>query len=216
MNGRLNLDYFSFGPRRAWARLGAALAVSSMVHAAVVLLPESGPGSVDPVPAPALALRLVPVDAAAAPDPVPVVQGATPQAKATKPVPPKEAPAAPPRVPGIGVLPIPAHHFHTAEQLTRRAKPLSRPNFDVPRLEQAFTTGSVVLKVWIDALGSVVAVEIEASDVPQALAMNAAKAFAELRYAPGEISGRRVATLMRIEVAYVDGKQAFKVIGAPR
>lgn len=214
MNGRLNLDYFSLGPGRAWARLAVALAVSALAHGALVLIPGFGTGSPEPGAAPALEVRVVPVEPS--PAPAPATKAAEPPAKAARPAPPKAAPQAPARVPGIGVLPIPAHHFHTADQLTKRARPLARPDFDVPRIAPAFATGSVVLKVWIDSLGGVVAVEIESSEVPEALAMNAAKAFAELRYSPGEIAGRKVASMMRVEVAYLDGRQVVKVIGGPR
>jgi TonB family protein len=60
----------------------------------------------------------------------------------------------------------------------------------------------VVLKLWIDERGKVDSVEVESSNLPEAVAGTAAAAFGKLRFAPGEIDGTRVRALMRIEVAY--------------
>jgi hypothetical protein len=64
-----------------------------------------------------------------------------------------------------------------------------------------------VLKLWISALGKVDSVEVESSNLPDTVSELTAAAFGKVRFLPGEIDGRRVRALMRIEVAYVNGKR---------
>ena len=100
-------------------------------------------------------------------------------------------------------LPLPAPTFFTTDQLTKRPALLSDPpKLEVTEAMPAFTSGKVVLKVWINEQGAVISVEIEDSDVPDAVAAAATAAFEKLRFEPGEINGRPVATIMRIEVSY--------------
>jgi TonB family protein len=215
MNGRPRVAYFSFWaaarqPAPAWLRVCTALAISFLLHTALVLLPDPGVGSPFFPPARgSLDVRLPPSEAAppvAAQEAVKAVAESRRAGRASR----KESAAA------QHVLPIPAHHFYTADQLTSRARPVNRPMLEAPELAQIPTSGAVILRIWIDALGNVLAVEIEKSDVPQALAATAAAAFRDLRFIPGQIGSRRVASLMRVEVTYLDGKQAINVLGAPR
>jgi hypothetical protein len=211
MNGRPHLEFFTFPRVRAqpapvWLRMCAALSVSFLLHVAIVFLPDPGARSPGTGMEAGLEVRLLPPEAGAPPEPQSAREASRPQAP----------PAVVARVPGRGVLPVPAHHFHTADQLTSRARPMNRPRLEVPEGAPAFASGTVILRVWIDALGNLVAVEIEKSDVPPAIAAGAAAAFRALRYIPGEIRGRRVASLMRIEVSYLDGKGTVSVIDAPR
>ena len=109
------------------------------------------------------------------------------------------------RAAGIGLLPIPAPAYYTTDQLTKRPQPTSDPRLDVPEFGPVFASGKVILKIWINELGAVKTVDVEKSDVPEAIAATAAAAFGKLRFLPGEINGRPVGTLMRIEVTYDDG-----------
>ncbi len=213
MNGRPHLEFFTFQRVRArpaplWLRMCAALSVSFLLHVAVVFLPQPGAGSPGAGMDAGLEVRLLPPEAKPAPDPQP----------APKNVPAPARPQAPviATVPGGGVVPVPAHHFHTADELTRRARPMNRPRLEVSESAPAFVSGTVILRVYVDALGTLVGVEIEKSDVPPSVAGEAAAAFRKLRYIPGEIHGRRVASLMRIEVSYLDGMGTANIMGAPR
>ena len=103
----------------------------------------------------------------------------------------------------IPPLPIPAPTFYTTDQLTKRPELISDPpKLEVTEAMPAFGSGKVILKVWINELGAVVSVDLDESDVPESVADAALAAFAKLRFEPGEINGRPVATLMRIEVSY--------------
>ena len=106
---------------------------------------------------------------------------------------------------GIGLLALAAPAYYTSDQLTKRAQPESVPKLDAPELGPVFASGTVILKLWINELGHVVSVDVEKTDLPQAYSKTAVAAFRNLRFAPGEIDGRHVGVMMRIEVSYGGG-----------
>ena len=145
--------------------------------------------------------------------PAPITEDTKPIAKIAKEAGPPNQPAQPVTVENQQLapernalappLPLPAPTFFTTDQLTKRPELLSDPpKLEVSESMPAFTSGKVVLKVWINERGAVISVELEDSDVPDAVAAAATAAFEKLRFEPGEINGRPVATLMRIEVSY--------------
>jgi hypothetical protein len=201
MNGRFPRAYFSFGgplpamhPGTNWKRLYAALVVSCLLHAAIVVMPYFGAsttttvsrpaarGAQRPGPARVLDVRLIPESA-------------------------REPRTAPDRARGTDLLPIPAPTYYTTDQLTKPPRPTTQPKLDVSREVARSVSGRVTLKLWIDELGNVYSVEVESSNLPKTVSGTVAAAFGKLRFVPGEIDGRRVRTLMRIEVAYVNGKR---------
>ena len=201
-----------------WARLSVALALSCAVHAVPLLVPHLGRstaasgGGVRGVPQvagarllqatllrerpqaaePQPAVVASPVAAAAAPLPLP----------ATPPATKKESGSAAASTLGAGLLPLAAPAFHTADQLTHRPQPLTPPNLEELAATNPSLLGIVILKLWIGDDGRVVSTEIEESQIPAAAAAAAAAAFAKLRFAPGQINGRAVGAIMRIEVSY--------------
>jgi TonB family protein len=227
MNGRFSRAYFTFAPfgeRRPavhpgsdWKRLYAALLVSCLLHAALVLMPSLGKsttvsradlrGMQKPDSARVLDVKLKQESQSA-----PTVAGkrAAEAGAAESPARPKaneESRPALNRSRGTDLLPVPAPTYYTTDQLTRPPRPTSRPDLDVPREIARLVTGKVVLKLWIDESGNVNSAEVERSNLPEAVSSIAAAAFGKLRFVPGEIDGRPVRTLLRIEVAYVDGKR---------
>jgi TonB family protein len=191
MNGGFHRAYFSFGaprpaayPAAAWRRLGGALAASCLVHAALVLVPYFGSSST------------APPRSVQKPAPVRVLDLSLAQAGGTQPGPASN------RAKGTNHLPISAPTYYRTDQLTRPPRPTSEPRLDVPKSVARSVSGKVVLKLWINELGNVDSVEVESSNVPETVSATAAAAFGKLRFVPGEIDGRRVRTLMTIEVAY--------------
>jgi TonB family protein len=186
MNGGFPRAYFSH-----WGRLYAALTVSCLLHLGLVLMPElgtsttvnrsAGLGGLKGGPSRALEVRLEQASA-------------HPRARVDARR-------------GSDVLPIPAPTYYSSDQLTRPPRPTSEPKLDVPRSIARSVSGRVILKLWIDELGNVASVEVESSNLPETVSGTAAAAFGKLQFLPGEIDGRRVRTLMRIEVAYVNGKR---------
>ena len=189
-------------------RFYAALMVSCLLHAAIVLLPYLGarvtvsgpslPGVQKPGSARILNVRLVEEKTAELSSAAqPPVQPATSE----------QPPPASDRSLGSGLLPIPAPTYYTTDQLSKRPQPMSEPNFDASGTGMDFGAGKVVLNLWISELGRVVSVQADKGGVPEAVAASAAAAFGKLRYVPGEINGRPVGVMMKIEVSF-DSSQA--------
>jgi TonB family protein len=193
-------------------RLLAALMASCLLHAAVVVMPYFGASSmVSPVavlkPGPdrVLQVRLL-LDSAP-----PGAAAGSSEARASAPDPQGRRPedgerrAAAERALGADLLPIPAPAYYTSDQLTKRPEPRSQPALLAPELGPSIPSGKVILKVWVTELGNVASVEVEKSDLPEAVSRSAAAAFGKLRFAPGQLNGRPVGSMMRIEVIYYDG-----------
>lgn len=198
-------------PDPDWRRLYAALAVSCLLHAAIVALPYLGTrnpearpvarSAQNPAPARVLSVRLVSEGELAA------TVAATAAAAAGLRAANEEPRAAPEPSRGIELLPVPApaYSYYTPDQLTKRPQATADPDLKVPGTAPKFGSGRVVLKLWINDRGNVVSVEVEKSGVPEEVAAAAAAAFGETRFFPGEVNGRPVGTLMRVEVSYDDG-----------
>jgi hypothetical protein len=198
MNGGFPRAYFSLsGPPGAgqagvhWGRLYAALILSCLFHAVLVLMPYFGKSTVVSPSAALGALKGGPSRALEV-----RLERASPSPRTRTNV-----------RRGSEVLPIPAPAYYTTDQLTKAPRPTSEPKLDVPRSIARSVSGRVLLRLWIDELGNVASVEVESSDLPDTVSGTAAAAFGKLHFVPGEIDGRRVRTLMRIEVAYVNGKR---------
>lgn len=201
MNGGFPRAYFTLGesppamhPGADWRRLYAALMVSCVLHAALVLMPYSYFGTSATVSRPA-------ARGAQKPGTARVLDVSLKQASAA-------TTAGKPAARGSNLLPIPAPTYYRTDQLTKPPLPTSQPKLDVPRAVARSVSGKVTLKLWIDELGKVDSVEVESSNLPEAVSGTAAAAFGKLRFVPGEIDGRRVRVLMRIEVDYVAGKRS--------
>jgi outer membrane biosynthesis protein TonB len=200
MNGSFPRAYFTFAgsppaphPGADWKRLYAALIVSCLLHAALLLMPDFGTSA--PVSRPAARSAQKP-GAARALD-VSLQQASGSAATAAG----KSAAR------GADLLPIRAPTYYRTDELTKPPRPTAEPRRDVPRSVARSVTGKVVLKLWISALGKVDSVEVESSNLPDTVSELTAAAFGKVRFLPGEIDGRRVRALMRIEVAYVNGKR---------
>ena len=192
-------------------RLLGALMASCLLHAAVIALPYFGTSAtlsratvLRPGPTRVLHVRLV-LDTAAPPA---VADGSAAGAGAadSQGRRPDEAPRpAAERTLGNDLLPIPAPAYYTTDQLTKRPQPTSQPRLLTAELGPSPPSGKVILKVWITELGNVASVEVEKSELPEAMAASAAAAFGKLRFVPGQLNGRPVGSMMRIEVVYYDG-----------
>lgn len=204
-------------PGADWKRLYAALMVSCLLHAALVLMPYFGAsttvsrptvrGGQKPGPARILDVRLIQESGAkAAVAETSAARASAADAPARRMANEEPRPALD-RARGIDLLPIPAPTYYTTDELTKPPRPSSEPKLDVPRAIARAVSGKVILKLWINELGNVDSVEVESSNLPETISGMAAAAFGKLRFVPGEIDGMRVRTLMRIEVIYINGKR---------
>ena len=64
--------------------------------------------------------------------------------------------------------------------------------------------GRIVLKVWISDAGEVTATETEFTDMPATIHEAIVTAFQGMRFMPGQIDGKAVGSIMRIEMTYED------------
>ncbi len=104
--------------------------------------------------------------------------------------------------PGDGSSPL---RYFPSDQLTVRPYPLTvleDPGMLEPELDGR--GDRVVLKVWISDSGEVTAMETEFTDMPVRIHEATVSAFRRMRFMPGEIDGRRVGSIMRIEMTYKD------------
>ena len=100
----------------------------------------------------------------------------------------------------VGHSSEPVRHYYPVDQLTVRPIPLSEmesPDFDMPMQDRL---ASVVIDVSISELGEVVSVRPVISGLPDNYTESLVTAFSRLRFKPGEIDGRRVGSLLRIEL----------------
>jgi hypothetical protein len=201
-------------------RLVACLTISCLLHAALFFMPYLGvstsasgsavqggqklqpPRTLNAT----LALEKQSAFAAAQPSPELAEGGSPADAPAGRTAAEETHPALT-RTEGIGLLPIPAPTYYTTDQLTKRPRPTAEADLDTPEIRPIFASGTIILKLWINELGDVIAVDVEKTDLPEIFSRTAAAAFRNLRFVPGEINGRPVGSMMRIEVTYDDGRK---------
>ncbi|HCX34350.1 MAG TPA: hypothetical protein DHV08_12945 [Rhodocyclaceae bacterium] len=193
-------------PVEARLRWVAAVAGSAALHASAIGILGAGsvhPGSgAGPLHAVALQVRLAAPQAvlpvpAPAPEPIPELDAvaAVPAA-----APGRAAPET-----GGGILPAPV--YLPTSVLTRSPRPLAEPDFG-DETEGLARSGGVVLELLVSRTGTIDAIEVVESDLPESDRRRARQAFAALRFAPGELRGTRVPARMRVEVSVEAGRGA--------
>ena len=193
-------------------RLLAALALSTLLHAAALFLPYLGASAEDRRPAQKGRQAAVhflnatlafegdhafsgPASPAAAPSLADAPAAEHPADTEQRQQNPAE---------GSDLLPIPAPPYYATDQLTKRPQPLAKVELDPPEIRPIVASGQMILKLWISERGEVVGGDVEKTEMPEAFSKTAVAAFMGLRFAPGERSGQPVRTFMRIEVTYDD------------
>jgi len=96
-------------------------------------------------------------------------------------------------------------HYFSSDQLTVRPYPLTvLENAGLLGPESDDKGERVVLKVWISDSGEVTVMETEFTDMPVRVHEATVAAFRRMRFMPGEIDGKRVGSILRIEMTYKD------------
>lgn len=174
-----------------YLRLCAALLLSAVLHTAL-LIPYPGTGRVSTPEAQteetALVARLVSPRS-----------GNPPASSATVPQPPR--PAAIPAPPVAGSDQPDERRFYSAHELSRAPRPINEVDLDIPEAALVTRSGRFVLTLRIDASGQVVAYEVEAPDLPEEFTTALAETFRTARFAPGEIAGHKVSSILKVEIS---------------
>jgi hypothetical protein len=210
---------FSCGPQSVeWPRFLLALALSVLAHAMAVLpgnfknsAHEGERGSF----APHIVARLVGSSAGGAED-VQVVSEK--QVEATEKQFQYPSDAIQPDTTPLGkdnsllpqksvepVLETPEMRYFSSDLLTIRPYPLTQ--LESPDLSNSLLNGSagrIVLKVWVSDAGEVTATETEFTEMPIEVHEAIVAAFQRMRFMPGEIGGKPVGSILRIEMTYED------------
>lgn len=100
-------------------------------------------------------------------------------------------------------LEVPEVRYFSSDLLTVRPYPLT--HLESPDLRESVLNGNegrVVLRVWVSDAGEVAATETEFTDMPTALSESIVAAWQRMRFMPGEIDGKAVGSVLRIEMTY--------------
>lgn len=123
-----------------------------------------------------------------------------PEVKGAEPSPPNDAD-------GPDARSIPEGSFYPTGQLTVRPKALTEVELDMPETAIHEPSGKMILSLWINEYGEVVDASVETNDLSERVSNATVEAFRKLRFKPGEINGKAVGVVMKIEAVY--GKNRF-------
>lgn len=165
-------------------RLALAVLASLILHAALLFPPPAGYPARDARTSPAGSEQEVILSANLSP------AAALPSAIAPSPFPPNAAARTAP--------PTETRGFQPAERLSRPPRPLEEVNLELPEARLLIQPGQLLLTLWIDAEGRVVSFRVDAPDLPEEYTTAVAEAFSATRFAPGEMLGRRVGSILKI------------------
>ncbi|MBA3032651.1 MAG: energy transducer TonB [Gammaproteobacteria bacterium] len=215
------LGYGNSQPPNAQPKQGAgyllpALAVSCILHAVVFVVPLLGEHTQveqaiarTPRPSPGVFLVALPTPRSSA-LPVSIAPPAMAEAIADIAAQPgidgKEAAQPRMQTEGADILPFPGPSYYTTDQLTKRPEAVAVAELDTADTRSIIVSGGMILQLRIDDLGHVVDVVVEQSELPEIFIATAINAFRHSRFKPGELNGKRVSTMMRIEVRYDDAR----------
>lgn len=90
--------------------------------------------------------------------------------------------------------------FYPTNQLAVIPIPLNEISVGEPEIAFMAAKGKIILILWIDPLGEVLEVSVETDDLPDEIANEMSMAFRQLHFKPGEMDGRTVGAVMKIEV----------------
>lgn len=185
-------------------RLIDALAVSAAIHAGMLALPtgdlslrpeDARPSRSEPLRA---ELRRIPAKPEKAsetfqsvPEPLPA-----PPEIATESEPTKDGLA---DTVGSG-FGIPLPYYYGPREVSERPKPVHEINLEPPELRGVPGHGKLVLKLWINEVGTVDRVEVETSQVADTMEKVITEQFRQATFAPAQIDGKAVKSRMKIEV----------------
>ncbi|MBK6638213.1 MAG: energy transducer TonB [Rhodocyclaceae bacterium] len=109
----------------------------------------------------------------------------------------------PPAEPKALLVPLTDLDYRRPHELSRRPEALAAVALETQEIRFRKETGSLILLLKISRDGMVDSADIERSELPPLYGQTARSAFAQIRFRPGEVDGRRVRSIMRVEITYV-------------
>lgn len=94
--------------------------------------------------------------------------------------------------------------YFPSESLTKRPYPITALDEMLDGVTPTEMFGKAVLKIWISATGEVAEMETGFSDMPEAFHVAVLAAFERMRFMPGQVDGKPVASIMEIEISAED------------
>ncbi len=171
-------------------RLSIALLCSLLLHALWLLPTVFGPARAPETGAPAgnqpVLITRLPSSASSQPPPA--------AGKTAADQPPPQSVSAP--------LPIDPKQYYGSDRLSRAPRPLTEVRLDIPEASLLTTAGKLVLTLWIDEQGLVTSFRVDSPDLPEEYTTAVAEAFSATRFAPGEIRGRKVNSILQVEISH--------------
>jgi outer membrane biosynthesis protein TonB len=116
----------------------------------------------------------------------------------------KDAPSKEVSVPtrGIDLFPVYGAEYYPADKLTKKPRPTTSIDFNQPQLAGITGSGKIVMKLWINEVGTATEVELERSEFSESLSAVFLDSFKKATYKPGELAGRPVRSILRIELDF--------------
>lgn len=104
--------------------------------------------------------------------------------------------------------------YHSTADLTVAPRMIGEPNIHlpVPIGGGEPPMGRLVLKIAVSSLGLVDWIEVEKSTLPPVFGAAISEAFRSVRYSPGEIDGKKAASLLFMEVMIDDGQKPVQLL----
>jgi len=90
--------------------------------------------------------------------------------------------------------------YYNSSELTLSPQPLSEIELDASEPNDDPGFGTLVMSLWINELGEITRATLESEGIPEAYAKAVIVAFEKTRFSPGELHGKKVASVIRIEV----------------
>lgn len=173
-------------------RLSLALFLSALLHLGLALW-VGWPPTATSVATPGttavhqFSARLIPPASSALPPPPPAPAPVVKAAAQTRRQAASDAPK------------TPTHTTHTTRP-NRGPRPLGPIKLDIPEAMLPTVQGRLVMKLWVDEQGQVVAFEAEPTELPTEYVTAVGEALTEVRFAPAQQEGHPVPGIFRIEV----------------
>lgn len=98
--------------------------------------------------------------------------------------------------------PVDPKQYYGSDQLSRPPRPLTEVRLDIPEARVLTAPGKLVLTLWINEQGQVTSFQVDAPDLPEEYTTAVAETFSATRFAPGEIRGQKVSSILRVEISH--------------